>query len=369
MKRNSSKRAILKNRDNHRWQRRLTSKEKRKKLNRRKSFRPTHSTHTRIPRASITAPHIIDIEKAEYRDKTLGFIADINNAIFVSGKKIRIRFNSTKLVVATAGTLLLAEVDRIVKEKGPDWIKCTYPKNQKIEIALQQSGFFKIINMPERLALRNTAPEKGFIRFIPICSGTEVDGSLTKPFFDEFRGHLNASCQSFLYGAIIEAIGNVHYHAYIMSRENSTCCLNHTWWMHTGIDHTGALFIMICDLGAGIPQTMPKKLGAQFIGIFKSVIGSDNLNDANIIKVATELSQTRTKKSYRGKGFKNMHDAIDIIGKGSLRVMSNKGCYSYKPNGTESTVNYSNSINGTMIVWSIPIKELSTYSRSNSLGY
>lgn len=78
-----------------------------------------------------------------------------------------------------------------------------------------------------------------------------------------------------------------------------------------------------------------------------------------MIHAAIEVKRSRTKKNHRGKG---LSDMIKVIGKtkcGNLAIFSNRGIYQYKLddlNPIENTRSYKDSISGTLILWSLPLK-------------
>ncbi len=123
-------------------------------------------------------------------------------------------------------------------------------------------------------------------------------------------------------------------------------------------------FVGFCDLGVGIPKTLPlttQNAGEQ--GKLRQILialspKKQHFNDADYIRAAIELKRSRTGQNNRGKG---LLDMINVIknNTGSLHILSNKGLYVYQcynEQKQEYTKYYRHhSIGGTLILWSIPI--------------
>ena len=124
------------------------------------------------------------------------------------------------------------------------------------------------------------------------------------------------------------------------------------WWMFSQ-EKDGMLSVVFCDLGIGIPLTLPIKKP----GLWKQLITmSTHVSDGLAILGAINDSITRTGKSYRGKGLRQLLEVVMASNSGMLSVYSNRGCYLYK-DGKHSSSNYKDSICGTLIAWKIPITE------------
>ncbi len=167
-----------------------------------------------------------------------------------------------------------------------------------------------------------------------------------------------------MYKGVTEAMTNASNHAYIEERADGLAFGREEprWWMFSQ-ERNGRLFVSLCDLGVGIPNSLPRtKLKdwapESVLSFIKSVAqGSAPTNDCVMIKAAIELGRSRTDLPYRGRGLQQLKDVIDVVSDGSLAIHSNRGVYRYNPsNRAIETINdFSDSIMGTLILWNVPI--------------
>lgn len=115
-------------------------------------------------------------------------------------------------------------------------------------------------------------------------------------------------------------------------------------------ERDGRLMVVFCDLGVGIPGTLPIKNPTlwQRIQTFRSHL------DAHAIQEAISESRTRTGLHHRGKGLKQLVDVIAHLEGGQVNIFSNKGRYTLK-SGSESITQFKDDIFGTLIMWQVPI--------------
>ena len=128
---------------------------------------------------------------------------------------------------------------------------------------------------------------------------------------------------------------------------------NNEWWMFSQ-EKDQALSVVFCDLGIGIPTSLPHKKPGLWRKISKKFGGTPN--DSEVIKEAIQYSKSRTKSSHRGKGLKQLTGILEKTTGGMLHLYSNHGCYS-SINGEIELNNYKDSIHGTLIAWSVPLTE------------
>ncbi|MNE74810.1 hypothetical protein D3C80_1709160 [compost metagenome] len=145
--------------------------------------------------------------------------------------------------------------------------------------------------------------------------------------------------------------------------------------MLVGIDDTN-LTIIVCDLGVGIPSTLPAKHSNSFLSQLKNKLGVTGSSDSEMIRVSTHIKETRTKLTHRGKGGKDFRSMPEIFTSSFLAIRSNKGSFfitgkdhpplksvssrKYVPstNNAESMIEHSESICGTLVEWAIQLKDL-----------
>jgi hypothetical protein len=180
-----------------------------------------------------------------------------------------------------------------------------------------------------------------------------VDGEKYENVLGDYEGRIADVLLDSLFRGISEAMTNCHHHAYIDVREDGLDRQPQTkdWWMFSQ-EKGGVLSVAFCDLGVGIPNTLPRRQPTLWERI---KTGGHAASDGKIIGAAIEDSVSRTGQHNRGKGLKQLLEAAQIDGRdGRLRIYSNRGRYTYEDQKAR-TREYATSILGTIILWSIPI--------------
>ncbi|WP_125468860.1 ATP-binding protein [Methylomagnum ishizawai] len=163
-----------------------------------------------------------------------------------------------------------------------------------------------------------------------------------------------------LYRGVSEAMTNVSQHAYLDSGRDGLDFANEKgWWMFCREDDEH-IFVAFCDLGIGIPETLPRTQDQSLLNaLLEKLFGVGKLTDGALIKAAIEIKRSRTQKRHRGKGLLDMLKAIEMIQGGRLSILSNRGGYTYILNnsGREEVKTFKRSILGTLILWTIPLQK------------
>jgi hypothetical protein len=128
--------------------------------------------------------------------------------------------------------------------------------------------------------------------------------------------------------------------------------LKKNWWMFSQ-ERDGYLTVVFCDLGVGIPTTLPVKKPKWWQKIVS--LGKAD-SDAEIIRGAVDMSLSRTGKHYRGKGLRQLLEVVQGHPDGAIRIFSNRGCYTFN-HGRASVRDYGDSIMGTLIQWKLPVTQ------------
>lgn len=149
---------------------------------------------------------------------------------------------------------------------------------------------------------------------------------------------------------------NTVHHAYAEIREDG---LNHkpsknNWWMFSQA-RDGELTVVFCDLGIGIPRSLPKKHPS----IFHKMLSLGKISDHQCIASSVELNATSTKMPGRGKGLGNIIEIASKNKAGGVIIYSNKGMYRLGPDATEPfSRDLKNSILGTIICWNVTLSKV-----------
>ena len=164
-----------------------------------------------------------------------------------------------------------------------------------------------------------------------------------------------------------EAISNAVDHAYPDTEVNGD-----RWWMFTATNDTH-LTVIVCDLGVGIPCTLPFTQEPSVLNSIKVFLGlgESPMKDGNLIQISTYIKQSRTKASHRGKGGQDMRTIIERLAEdekgmasglnifsncGRLRITKSKKADAAAGKKTmDITSDHKTSILGTIVEWNIRI--------------
>lgn len=299
----------------------------------------------------IAAPQFISVDSGDQRAELVRFLRKLTDLVLRQKRSVRIDFRPT-LKMAMSGTLLLAaELGRINGLAQARMVSCDYPKDHVVAQVLQHVGIFEMIGPPR--GVKVTAEN---VKYWKVDSGGLVDGESASTAMDGYRSHFSTPEAGSLYRALTEAMTNCKHHAYREPRGDGFPHLEH-WWVFSQLLN-GRLTVGVCDLGMGIPKSL-RRNEAGLLPLIKGVLSKKGLkeNDGTLIQAAMEVGATRTQKSHRGKGFRDMRAVLDRLN-GTLQVHSDCGVYTYIASGGRehsACFKETKSIRGTLILWQIPL--------------
>lgn len=274
-------------------------------------------------------------------------------------KHVHIDFSTTTKVTSTGMLLMLAEIDRIYRAVSHRClITCEYPSDEIVEKVFQQIGLFQILKKPCRLEVTENDTSVFHWKYATGVSVNPADAdTMLKGVKDQLpKGYLR------IVTGVEEAMDNAVHHAYIRPRGDRLTGISgadeRRWWVFAEV-LDGWLHVNFCDLGVGIPVTLPAKWKEQVKDIVSLTSLSDAKRDVRMIRRSLTLGRTRTEQPHRGKGLKNIMKAAQELG-GRLQVYSNMAVVgvdfkSSTPIYIQAA--FKRSILGTVIQWSVPITE------------
>lgn len=308
----------------------------------------------------LPAPLLFDVDNPKARSRLLSFLAKLRTKVIDnSGTGVTIDFSDTRKMWA-AGTLLFkAELCRLQRiSGGKTRLSCISPRNPKVSQVLKKTGIFKLLQHRSKVV-----PSYVDVIHWYHAHGNQVDGAKYDDVLGRYDGVIPDVVASGLYLGLTEAMTNCHHHAYIDQRQDGLNQVDEPqdWWMFSQ-ERDGQLTVVFCDLGVGIPQTLPIKQPSWWERM-KVKMGSPT--DAQAINEAIKESRSRTEKHYRGKGLGQMVNVIERTPGAVLLLHSNRGRYTYS-NGSSKIQNFGDSILGTLIAWRVPVQRSeSTYAQNN----
>ena len=196
------------------------------------------------------------------------------------------------------------------------------------------------------------------------------DGLDTDVIVDPFRELLSktdatSSASVALFGALIDAIENVNYHAYPKGNLQVEK-VPHSWWLSGSVSGgSRQLTVSLYDQGITIPASL--RLSGLYNETFKAyerLFKSDPWDDPKIdqqsLKWAFNTAETVSRLNHRGKGLPNIRSMVAECPEGRLLVLSGKGKYLYN-NGIETFETMDLPLSGTYVEMSaiFPIMSVS----------
>lgn len=307
-------------------------------------------------RVVVNLPRYIDYYYPANFER-LSICIDRMTRFIEQGARVMLNFDETEKVTASAMLSLLADIDQKIKKSplGHKLISFSHPAEEKVKSVLKQIGFYDLLKKaPPKVE------EFDDVIFWRYSSGVCSEPMLAHGTIKEIKKELKLKASKKLYRGFSEAMANSVEHAYSTNR-----CLHEIdkesafekWWCFAGIKDDN-LVVVICDKGVGIPKTLPITQ-KDILRVILEMMNIVKPTDAEYIKAASNLKETRTGLANRGKGISDMKAVIDAHEDGSLTIFSNKGRYTYSGNRgivRELVCDYAHSVRGTIIEWSLPLR-------------
>ncbi|MGH7784995.1 MAG: hypothetical protein ACREO5_14280, partial [Candidatus Binatia bacterium] len=269
--------------------------------------------------------------------------------------KIILNFNRVVQIRPTALLLLLAELHRYQLTLSVQRVTGLYPKDPKVERMLQDSGFFRLIKVDHRIG---AAPKQFPLDYIEFITDVRAEGEQVLLLRNKLFGDrilMPDIARRNLFRSLTEAMTNVCQHAY-PKEDFAAHPARNRWWLAGHVNRLrGDVTITFCDLGVGIPRTLPKLYASEVIRAVLALLPGVKPNDGEMIKAGMELGRSATKQSNRGKGLNDLRKFIDAAAAGSLHIVSGRGKYRYGAGGVESISNHRISVGGTLLKWTVPM--------------
>lgn len=256
-------------------------------------------------------------------------------------------FSQTAQMFTSATLLFVAELRRLIWHKaGAINFAVVLPQKNKVAQVLKQVGVLDLLGVTTQIE----CVDDDVINW-RYASGSSVEGEKYDDILSAYDGDIAPSLSRNLYKGITEAMANVANHAYSLPRRDGLNLDHKGWWMFSQ-EKDGVLSICFCDLGAGIPATLPMKRP----NVWKKILRLGKTSHGDIIKHAVKDSISRTGDDHRGKGLGQIVRAAQEIGASMVAVLSNRGGYYRNAQGGAKIDNYNDSVMGTLITWNIPLK-------------
>lgn len=294
---------------------------------------------------TIKMPVRINIRSEEWRDFVFRAVRKMHRA---SKRKenICIDFTATEKIFVSGMLYVFSEMSNILNINSGLKLKCIESRTKKINHVLDQIGIF-------RLCRHKFVPSEEYndVIYWRYIYGVGVLGQKFDSIVSPDRELTELPMDMDIYGACVEATKNAHIHAYIERRELSPVAHKKTsWWMFSQI-RDNILTVAICDLGIGIPKTLPKTnktLYAAILELFKPK------NEADFIWGAIKAPSSRTNRPFRGNGLKKIATIAQDDARASLEIYSSRGYIGISEKRPKLCM-YKNALPGTIVLWDMPL--------------
>ena len=318
---------------------------------------------------TLPMPPFITIFLNKNRTKLLKVTNKLKDYYFRKNICMKLDFSETKKMF-TEGTLyLLAELETL-KVTNPDIQFSLIPSKEIIvNQVLKQTGILELLGVSlnfEDMEFDET------VKYWKYSSGHKVEMDSAEDMLDDFDDLLSESSSTSIFNSITEAVTNCHHHAYLEKRFINDPMKAKKWWIFSQ-EKDNKLSICVCDLGIGIPKSLlrnSENVAEDWFSSLKNFLKSHKEKydrDSASIKAAIEIGNTRTNLVNRGKGLNQIINQISTLcdHKASIAILSNKGSYIINRGMIEDrpltgivdgfSLPYKQSIDGTVILWEIPI--------------
>ncbi len=294
------------------------------------------------------APVIFSLEN-DSRSTFLRKLHALRRMISTAQGPLRIDFSRTAKLASGATLLFTAELRRLFMHfpSVARSVRCNLSHQSKVNQVLKQIGLLTVL----RKSSVRVKPRDSDVVHWRFAQGNKVEGIKFDEVLAGLTTRIEDQIQTELYEGFIEAMNNVMHHAYIGIREDGLNLQdNNDWWMFSQL-RDNAITVVFCDLGIGIPKTLPVKKKA----LWRRLIALNRTSDADAIEYALQDSVTRTRQKGRGRGLTQLVDVVRQTTNGRVRIYSNQGIVDFRVGSSQTRKNYNDSICGTLIQWTIPV--------------
>jgi hypothetical protein len=247
--------------------------------------------------------------------------------------------------------LLYAELERLRRVFPGKVLSCTPAADRTVDGVLEHLGVYAW------LAHRSKAKPSGDnVIGWKVQHAELVDGTIFGPPIEALG--LKGEQANRLFRGVSEAVTNVRHHSSLRERKDGLGLPpKQEWWMFIH-ESDKRLYVAVCDLGIGIPRSLPIQHGTETVfHALRTISGRKRKTDGRLIQAALRLKRTRTEQENRGLGFNDMIAVLNTLPGSRMRIHSNHGALSYNADCRPPSIKVSafkRSILGTIVAWHFP---------------
>lgn len=325
---------------------------------------------------SLPAP--ADFQLHTNHQGIMEFIYELRRQVYVKDRfrgrgtlakpNLYINLDPIEIIDLEGALLLSAELDRIRRVLGMRALMDDEGWNPSVRIMLNGLGLYRVMEAgrvrgQEPISDLAESAEKLGLSIVPFLSCAEADPRKAQ----ELRTALYERCapggdetEIAVYGALVEAFNNAIAHAYIDDVPGDGLPRVRRWWAGALVDRRqGYLYLVVYDLGVGIPATLPHRNWWNLLAL-----QLPELNDAAVIEGALKHGRSGvsdhalfgTEPDGRGNGLGTMCALADTFEEADVRFTSLKGDVLYVKGGSMERTTLPARFCGTMIRWRTKIR-------------
>lgn len=301
----------------------------------------------------LDMPEELSLRNPRLHTSLCELLAELRDAFRRKPARVHINFSQVRLLLPEGTLLFYAELHRLVSNFEHQSVGCRPAEDETVDGVLQQVGIYEMLGYhSERLPHGDNVVQWSALH------GEVVDSAVFGPKIESLN--LESDEARDLFKAVSEAVSNVLGHAYLDVRyDGLPLDKPNGWWMFCR-ESKDALYVAVCDLGIGIPRSLPLRHGREkVVAALNRFFGRRHHTDGHSIYAALRIGRSRTDQSHRGKGFNDMMRAIDAQPGSWMNVFSNHGFLSYREGSERPGIKnfaFKRSILGTIVCWRFPFK-------------
>ena len=333
-----------------RYRRNLTTKAKKRCKNAKRVWPGRRQT------ARLAAPFAFAIDGDQNRRSLLKFFRSLRELALERNLKVIIDFSEVDITTVHGTLLFVAELDRIKRILGDQFaIKIDSVKSKRVNQLLEQIGVYSLCSMEMVFYHSDSFDES--VRHWRYATGVRVNEQAEQAF-SSIEGQLPTELARGMWKSVSEAVVNSCEHAYLEPRGVNGPRLGHArWWMFSQV-RDGHLTVAVCDLGIGIPRSLPLRWEASILRkAWDRVSGGGQ--DLRAIRAALELGASSTGKGHRGKGLPQIWTTLRAVEGASISIASNRAKLVWNgEDAKEFSHEFDTSILATLITWTVKVQEV-----------
>lgn len=329
--------------------RKATSREKLRYKRRKIPWRGQRQT------SRLSVPHALAVGGDQNRKTLNRFFAKLRELSLERRLRVILDFSDTKVTLVTGTLLFIAELDRIKRILKDDFsVGIDGVRDKRVNQLLCQIGLYALCDVAQPSLSEELLDPT--VRHWRYATGERVNEQTNKAF-ESFEGRLSPELAKGMWKSVSEAVVNSVEHAYLEPRGvNGPRMHSSRWWMFSQ-EKEGQLTVAVCDLGIGIPRSLPIRWEPSLLArVFNSLRGEGP--DLRAIRAALRVGASSTGGDHRGNGLPQIWNTLQSAQNASIQILSNRAQLSW--NGAvkkEFALEFTESIFGTIIIWTVDVNE------------